>query len=380
MHTYNRMPMHFTDGKGAYLTGSDGKRYLDFLSGIAVTILGHQHPAAVKALTKAAHGVWHTSNLFEIPAQISLGEKIAKHGLGGKTFFCNSGTEANEAALKLAVKRGKGISPEKTGVIAMINSFHGRTIGSLNLTGQEKYRKDYPALSNISYVPYNDMAALTAQMNEHTAAVFIEVVQGEAGVYPVSEEYYRLVRSLTKKFNALMIIDEVQTGMGRTGTLFGYERFPEKPDVFTLAKGLANGFPIGAMHAASAFSDVFTPGSHASTFGGNPLAVSVGNAVFDIVADEKFLARVRAAGETLRGEFAQRAKKYHFIKEIRGQGLMIGVELSISADAVKMKCFGEGLIVNAIADRTLRLIPPLIIGEREIAHALAVIDGIFKQY
>lgn len=378
MRTYARQPITFVKGRECTLTDSTGKQYLDLLSGIAVNVLGYGHPKLASVCRKMAKSVWHTSNLFEIEGQIALAEKIAKNTLDGKTFFCNSGAEANEAALKLAVKRGKTIAPEKDEVISMINSFHGRTLGALNLTGQEKYRKDFPSLGNIRYVPFNDIKALEAAVNSRTAAVFLEVIQGEGGINPVTADYYSAVRALTKKHNALMIIDEVQTGVGRTGTMFGYQHQSEMPDVITAAKGLANGIPIGFMHAAPHAADVLTPGTHASTFGGNPFVTAVANTVFDIVSDKAFLKSVQDKGALFAKELSALSSSFSFIKEVRGRGLMIGVELSVSADNVKTKCLEQGLIVNSIHDSVIRLIPPLIISERDIERAISIFKTVFR--
>lgn len=371
---YARLPMSLRDGKGAWVTDGEGNEYLDLFAGIAVSNLGYGHPAVTKALRKAAKKPWHTSNLFYVRDQARLAARIQQGGdFPGRTFFANSGAEANEAAYKLAIKRGRSIRETKTRIVAMEDSFHGRTMGALQLTGQPKYRKDFgPFPGNVDWAVFNDVASLTALMHDDVAAVILEPIQGESGVRPATDAFLRAARDLCDRHGALLIFDEVQTGCARTGTLFAFQQRPVRPDVFTLAKGLGAGLPIGAMTASESLADGLKPGDHASTFGGGPLATAVATAAFDVYADPAFLADVRRKGDLLRAELAALGKPKGLFKDIRGAGLMIGAELAdgLSADAIKAKAMTKGLLLNSIHDRILRLVPPLVLTDRDIDKAI----------
>lgn len=379
--TYGRYPIAFERGKGAYIESIDKKTYLDFLAGIAVNTLGYGHPALARAARSMAPKVWHTSNFFHIKSQIGLAKLIARHSLKGKTFFCNSGAEANEAALKLAIKYGKSIREQKCNIVTLLGSFHGRTLGSLTLTGQEKHRRDFPPAGLVSYVPLNDIAALEEAVDKNTAAVFVEAIQGEGGINPMNEDYYDAIRTLTKKHKALMIIDEVQTGIGRTGKMFAYQHYSKAPDIITLAKGLGGGFPIGAMHVSRKYADDYlVAGTHASTFGGNHFATSVAEKTLKVVAKKGFLDDVNKTADYFKSQLEVLRNEFGFVKEIRGKGLMLALDIDLDAKDVVQKCLDAGLIINAVKEKTLRFVPPLIIGTNEVDECIRILTSVFKQY
>ena len=353
--TYGGKEIAFEKGKGVYLWDVEGNRYLDFLSGIGVNILGYSHPRILKALKEQADKLLHTSNLYLIPHQIELAQKISRHTFPGKTFFCNSGAEAVEASLKFARKWGK----ERFEVISMKNSFHGRTYGALTLTGQEKFHRGFqPLLPGIKYVPLNDYSSLEREINENTCAIIIEPIQGEGGIHPCESDFLKRVREITQKRNILLILDEVQCGMGRTGYLFAYQEYRIEPDILVMAKGLGGGLPIGAIHVREEISSTLQPGDHASTFGGNPLSTRVACEVMDIITQEGFLKRVRIKAKklwdglkNLKGEFSG------IIKEIRGRGLMIGMEIREDARRIWKEAEKRGLLIGISGDRVLRFLP-----------------------
>lgn len=375
MHTYKRIPIAFSHGEGAYLYDEEGNRYLDFLAGIAVNALGYRHPALTKAVTEQAQKLWHCSNLFEIPRQIELAEALVRHSDFDKAFFCNSGAEANEAALKLARKWGK-LNGNGSEIVAMHKSFHGRTVGALSATGQEKYRKSFtPLMEDVGFIPFNDVTALRETVNDDTCALIIEPLQGEGGIHPAEKRFLEEARELCDENNALLIFDEVQCGLGRTGELFAYQHFGVRPDVVTLAKALGGGFPIGAMLATEEAS-VFEAGDHAATFGGNPLASSAGLAVITELAENGVAARVSETAAYLREKLDVLAEKSSKIREIRGIGLMLGIELSEPASPAMNECREQGLIVGKAGDNVIRLVPPLIIGTEEIDEAAAILENV----
>lgn len=378
--TYRRIEKSFVTGKGVYLFDDKGKKYLDFLGGIAVSQLGYAHPKLVRTLKNSADKVWHTSNFFYIPSQTKLAEEIAHHSFDGKTFFCNSGTEANEGAYKLALKYGASISTAKKEVVSFEGAFHGRTLGSLTLTANPAYRSDFPAAGIVYRVPFGDIDALEKAVNENTAAVFLEAVQGESGVRPCENAFYRAVRSITKKYKALMIVDEVQTGIGRTGKMFGYQNYSSAPDIITIAKGLGGGVPIGAVHASRKYADYLTPGTHASTFGGGALATTLALEVVKEVGKPSFLSSVKKNGEYLRSLLTNLSKKHPEIIDIRGYGLMNAFEMkNISAPLLRDKAFEASLIVNAIGENIIRMVPPLIVKRGEVKEAVKIIDEAINQ-
>ncbi|MFO7850391.1 MAG: acetylornithine transaminase [Spirochaetia bacterium] len=375
MHTYNRIPIAFSRGEGAYLFDEEENRYLDFLAGIAVNALGYAHPKLTAALTVQAQKLWHCSNLFEIPSQTELAEKLIAHSDFTKVFFCNSGTEANEAALKLARKRGKQ-NGGAVNIVAMHKSFHGRTLGSLSVTGQEKYRKSFaPLLDDVGFIPFNDISALRETVNEDTCAVIIEPIQGEGGIHPAKKEFLQEAREICNKTGALLIFDEVQCGLGRTGTLFAYQQYGVKPDVVTLAKALGGGFPIGAVLSIEEAA-VFEPGDHAATFGGGPLASTAALAVVAELTDGGVVENAAAMGSYLSKKLAALSEKCPRIKEVRGEGLMIGIELTEAAGPFMESCRENGLIVGKAGDNVLRLVPPLIIGRNEVDEAVDILEKV----
>ncbi|AFM39597.1 acetylornithine/succinylornithine aminotransferase [Desulfosporosinus acidiphilus SJ4] len=379
MNTYGRLPMTIVKGKGAWVWDIEGKRYLDFLTGLAVNSLGHSHPAIVQAIQDQAEEILHTSNLYWIPNQIALAERLVKNSFADKVFFCNSGAEANEAAFKLARKYAKKkYGDDKYEVVSLENSFHGRTLATLTLTGQTKYQEGYdPLPAGLSYTALNDFEGLKAKVNEKTAAVFIEPIQGEGGVIPASQEFLQAARDLCDQYGALLIFDEVQCGVGRTGKLFAYEWSGVTPDIMTLAKALGGGVPIGAMLATDMVADAFQPGDHASTFGGNPLATAVGCAVLDVMLQEGFFSSVQERSNYFRRGLEGLAQKYQTGDPVRGEGFIIGWPVSKVGPEIVARCLQKGLLINCVGGKTLRFLPPLIVEKPEIDEALKILDEVF---
>jgi acetylornithine/N-succinyldiaminopimelate aminotransferase len=382
MKTYGRYPLVPVKGEGCYLWDADGKRYLDFLAGVAVNNLGHCHPAVTKALTKQAAELIHCSNYYHIPQQIELAELLCTNSFADKAFFCNSGAEANEAAIKLA----RRYSREKFGadryeIITALSSFHGRTMATVSATGQEKVQKFFdPLLHGFRHVPFNDAAALRAAVSPCTCAVMLEPIQGEGGVVVPSAEYLREVREICNENGLILIFDEVQVGMGRTGKLFAHEHFGITPDIMTLAKALAGGAPIGTMLATNELASAFTPGTHGSTFGGNPLVTAAGIATVRAILEEGILNRTEEIGEYLTGELEALAKKFpEIITEVRGIGLMIGVQLAVPGADIVKKALERGLLLNCAQEKVLRFVPPLIIGKKEVDEMLTTLTGILEE-
>ncbi|HHL39378.1 MAG TPA: acetylornithine transaminase [Deltaproteobacteria bacterium] len=378
--TYRRFPIALVRGRGAWVWDGDGKRYLDFVSGLAVCNLGHCHPAVVEALQRQAARLLHVSNLYHIEPQAELAGLLAANSFGDKVFFCNSGAEANEAAIKLARKyfsdRGEG----RFQIITMEKSFHGRTMATLAATGQKKVQEGFePLLEKFVYVPFNDVEALRSALGEETAAVLVEPIQGEGGVNMPAEGYLRELRSVCDGAGVLLIFDEVQVGMGRTGRLFAYEHFGVTPDIMTLAKGLGGGVAIGAMVATEEVARSFTAGAHASTFGGNPLATAAGVAALKATLEEGVLENCRKVGAQLAQGLERLRRRFPFIREVRALGLMMGVELDASAPDVVLRCMERGLLVNAIGERVLRLLPPLVISGEEAECGLSVLEEVFGE-
>ncbi len=373
MHTYKRIALSFSYGEGVRLYDEEGKEYLDFLAGIAVNSLGYRHPALTKAVVEQAEKLWHCSNLFEIPSQIALAEKLVALSDFSKVFFCNSGTEANEAAIKLARKHGKLNGGGGT-IVAMQKSFHGRSMGSLSVTGQAKYRRDFaPLIDDVGFVPFNDCTALEETVDEDTCAVIIEPIQGEGGIHPADSEFLHKARELCSRNNALLIFDEVQCGLGRTGELFAYSHSAVVPDVVTLAKGLGGGFPIGAVLAGEEAA-VFEPGDHAATFGGNPMATTAGLAVIEELGENGLIGHVGDVSDYLHKKLHTLSERSSKIREIRGKGLMIGIELSEPAGPLMQSCLDRGLIVGKAGDTVLRLVPPLVIEKEDVDTAIEVLE------
>jgi acetylornithine aminotransferase len=378
---YGRYPIVATRGKGCRLWDADGKEYLDFLAGIAVNNLGHCHPRVVEALRKQAGELIHCSNLYHIPPQIELAELLCEKSFADKAFFCNSGAEANEAAIKLARKYSREkYGPERFEIITASESFHGRTMATLSATGQEKIQRFFdPLLHGFSHVPYNDVEALEQAVTSRTCAVMLEPIQGESGVNIPSSDYFREIRRICDKNSVLLIFDEVQVGMGRTGHLFAYEHFGVAPDIMTLAKALAGGAPIGAMLTTDEYAAAFTPGSHGSTFGGNPLVTAAAVAAVQTITEEGFLSRVVQMGDYLRSRLAELVGKYPFVTEVRGIGLMIGMGLSIAGADIVRKGHERGLLLNCTHDTVLRFVPPLVVTAEEVDEMMLILDGILSE-
>ncbi len=381
MNTYARLPMTIVKGDGAWVWDTEEKRYLDFLTGLAVSSLGHNHPAIVHAVQEQAKEIMHTSNLYWIPNQVALAERLVENSFADKAFFCNSGAEANEAAFKLARKYAKkNVGAHKYEVVTLENSFHGRTLATLTLTGQTKYQEGYDPLPvGCSYAKLNDLESLKAQVNQNTAAVFIEPIQGEGGVLPATTEFLQGARALCDQFGALLIFDEVQCGMGRTGKLFAYEWSGVVPDILTLAKALAGGVPIGAMLATDKVANAFQPGDHASTFGGNPLATAAGCAVLDVMLEDGFMEGVQKNSQYFIKGLEKLAEKYQTGDPVRGQGFIIGWPVSKLGPELVEACRQNGLLINCVGGKILRFLPPLIVNKAEMDKALEILDEVFTE-
>lgn len=375
MNTYQRQPLSIVRGRGARVYDLEGREYIDFVGGIAVNLLGHGHPDLILAIQKQLMHLIHASNLYFTEPQVNLAQMLVDHSFADKVFFCNSGAEANEAAIKLARRYAHGkYGPDRYEIITMTNSFHGRTMATLTATGQEKVQKGFePLVPGFSYVPFNDLAALEAAISDRTAAVLLEPIQAEGGVHVADRTYLKGVRELCRRRDVLLMFDEVQTGMGRTGTLFAYEQMQVEPDVMTLAKGLGGGVPIGACLARNDVAQAFVPGAHASTFGGNPLACAAGLAVLRVLLEGKVLDQSRRMGEYLRKGLEGCKERRRLVREVRGLGLLQGMEVDCDARAVVSDCLARGLLINCTNERVLRFVPPLIISEREIDRLL---DGL----
>jgi acetylornithine aminotransferase len=351
------------------------------MAGIAVNILGHAHPDIVDALTRQARQLIHTSNLFYTEPQTQLAERLVTHSFADKVFLCNSGTEANEAAIKLARRYSiKTFGPERIEILTMLGSFHGRTLASLSATGQPALQEGFgPMVPGFRYVPFNDLEAVEASLTPQTAAIMLEPIQAEGGVVVADIDYMKKLRTLCNERHILLIFDEVQTGMGRTGTLFAYEQFDIQPDIMTLAKGLGGGVPIGACVATNEVAAAFEPGTHASTFGGNPLACAAALKVLDLLLDGGKLEQGRAAGEYLAKGLAALAEQFSCIREARGMGLLQGLELTIDGKPIVMECLERRVLINCTMGRVLRFVPPFIISNAQIDQLMTVLSEIFSK-
>jgi len=380
MQTYTRQPLSIVRGRGTKVYDLEGREYLDFVGGIAVNILGHGHPDLVLAIQHQAAQLIHTSNLYYTEPQVKLGQMLVEHSFADKVFFCNGGAEANEAAIKLA----RRYSHDKYGagrfeIITMKNSFHGRTMATLTATGQDKVQKGYePLLPGFSYVTFNNVEELERAVTDKTAAIMLEPIQGEGGVYAADRRYLKQVRDLCTQKDVLLIFDEVQTGMGRTGTLFAYEQLGVHPDIMTLAKALGGGVPIGACLATDSVAKAFSPGSHASTFGGNPLACAAGLAVCRALLEGHVLDHARRMGEYFSKGLSDCQARHQVVREVRGIGLLQGLELAMDAKAVVSECLARGILINATGEHVLRFVPPLIITQLEIDRLLDTLTQIFS--
>ena len=375
--TYARIDLAFERGEGAWLYTASGERYLDFTSGVAVNVLGHAHPKLVAALTEQAHKVWHVSNLYRIPGAERLAERLCAASFADFVFFCNSGTEAIEGAIKMARKyHAVSGQPERFRIITFEGAFHGRTLAALAATGNKKYLDGFgPPVQGFDQMPYNDIEAVRNAIGPETAAILIEPVMGEGGVRVVPHGFLRALRELCDQHGLLLIFDEIQTGIGRTGELFAYQHTGVEPDIMTLAKALGGGFPIGAFLATAAAAKGMTPGTHGSTFGGNPLAAAVANAVLDEVTADGFLDKVRLTALLFKQRLAELKDRHaSVIAEVRSEGLLMGLRMVPPVGEMVDALRAEKVIAPAAGDNVVRLLPPLIIGEEEVAFAVDAID------
>lgn len=379
-HTYNRFPIVPVRGKGTRIWDIDGNEYIDFFAGLAVCNLGHCHPKVVNAIQAQAETLIHVSNLYYIQPQIELATLLCKHSFADKVFFCNSGAEANEGALKLARKYAK----EKKGedryeIITMEGSFHGRTLATLTATGQAKYHRGYaPLMPGFKYVPFNDLHAVREAIDSKTCAILLEPIQGEGGVNIPSEGYLKGLREICDEKGILLILDEVQVGMGRTGKLFAYEHEGMEPDLLTLAKSLAGGVPIGALLIKEEIAKSFEPGDHASTFGGNFLATAAGVAAFKAILEEGMLENCQRVGAYFLSRLQELQKKFSFVQEVRGRGLILGMELKMDGAEIVKEMMRRGFLINCTMNRVLRFLPPLIIIEEEVDRMVEALEEVFK--
>ncbi|MBI4684997.1 MAG: acetylornithine transaminase [Nitrospirae bacterium] len=382
MNTYNRFPVVLRKGRGIKAWGADGKEYLDFVGGIAVNILGHCHPRVVVAIQKQAQRLLHVSNLYHIEPQIKLAKMLVEHSFADKIFFCNSGAEANEAAIKLTRRYAKEHSgKDRFEIITAFNSFHGRTLATITATGQEKIQKGFePLVPGFKHVLFNDIHALRSALGKNTCAVMLEPIQGEGGVKMPSPDYLKEVRRLCDEHKLLLILDEVQTGMGRTGRLFAYEHFDIVPDIMTLAKGLGSGVPVGAMLASDKVASAFAPGSHASTFGGNPLVCAAAIATLETLLEDGFMFdQCKRMGEYLQKELKNLQKEFSsVIIDVRGLGLLLGLELTRDCSNLVKACMEKGLLLNCTAGNVLRFTPPLIVQEKDIDHMIDILGEVLS--
>ncbi|MGH7233010.1 MAG: acetylornithine transaminase [Nitrospiraceae bacterium] len=381
MNTYARAPISIVRGRGSRVYDLEGREYLDFVGGIAVSVLGHSHPDLVSAIQKQAQHLLHASNLYFTEPQVKLAETLVMRSFAKKVFFCNSGAEANEAAIKLARRYAHHKhGPDRYEIITMQRSFHGRTMATLSATGQDKIQKGFePLLQGFIHVPFNDLPAVEKALSGTTAAVMIEPIQGEGGVHVAEQAYLQGLRDLCRQRDVLLIFDEVQTGMGRTGTLFAYEQFGVQPDIMTLAKGLGGGVPIGACLATDDAAAVFTPGTHASTFGGNPLACSAALAVLRALLEGKLLAQSKTMGLYFAKGLLDLKERLPNVKDARGMGLLQGLELTINGKDIVADCLNRGILINCTMDNVLRFVPPLIITQREIDRLLDVLTDVLTK-
>jgi acetylornithine aminotransferase/acetylornithine/N-succinyldiaminopimelate aminotransferase len=375
--TYKRPRLVFSHGRGALVFDANGKAYLDFLGGIAVNALGHAHPRIVRAIRREAARAVHLSNLFHNPYQGPLARKLAAWSGMDRVFFTNSGTEAVDGALKLARLYAEHQGTPRARILALENSFHGRTFGALSVTSTEKYRRPFePLVPGVEFVRFNDTADLEAKLDLPACAVILETIQGEGGVHPVSEEFWNLARQLTRFNGALLIADEIQCGLGRTGRYFAYQKFASKPDIVVIAKPLAGGLPLGAILTTQAVADAVSPGVHGTTFGGGPLICAAALEVLNTIEEKALLENVRARGKELRAGLENLAAKFPFIREIRGEGLMLGVELTVDGAPFVETALRRGLLINCTHERTLRLLPPFIITPAQVAEFFRLFQSV----
>lgn len=379
--TYARFPLTLVRGDGCRVWDEDGKEYLDFVGGIAVCALGHSSPIVSKALEHQSKELVHVSNLYYTRPQTELARLLVENSFADRVFFCNSGAEANEAAIKLARRyANEKFGPQRHLIISMEDSFHGRTMATLSATGQEKVKAGYnPLLEGFTFVPFNDLESLDRALDESVCAVMLEPIQGEGGVVVPDADYLKGVKALCQDREALLIFDEVQVGMGRTGKLFAHEHYGITPDIMTLAKALGNGLPIGAMLAIEELSNAFGAGSHATTFGGTPLVTAVSKAVLTSLLEDGWIDHCRVVGDYFKKRLEELAKKYDFIKEVRGQGLILGVEMMRPGAEVVKAMMEKGFLINCTQEKVLRFIPPLIVEKEEIDLLVETLENVLDQ-
>jgi predicted acetylornithine/succinylornithine family transaminase len=379
LQSYARYPLLLERGRGCYVYDSEGNRYLDLISGIGVNSLGYAHPRITKVIRQQAGLLIHSSNLYYHEYQGRLAERIAKVSGLKRSFFCNSGAEAMEGGLKIIKAHGYGISPEKFEIIALDGSFHGRTLGAVAVTGQPKYRKDFePLMPGVRFIPRNDITALEQGSSEKTAGILLEFIQGEGGIFPMSEPFVRKAREVADRYNALLLFDEIQCGVGRPGTYFAYQLIEPLvlPDIMVAAKPMACGLPLGVVTANEKAASVIKPGMHGSTYGGGPLACRVALEFFDIL--EELLPSIASVGGYFRMKLTELARRHSFVKEIRGQGLMIGVDLDFPGKQLVLDGMKEGLLFNCTNETVLRFLPPYILTEQDVDRAITALSKLFK--
>jgi acetylornithine/N-succinyldiaminopimelate aminotransferase len=380
MSTYKRFPVVLTRGLGVHVWDNDGKSYLDFVGGIAVCALGHSHPRVVEAIKNQVEILTHVSNLYHIENQILLARLLVENSRLDKVFFCNSGAEANEAAIKLARKYASEKMDGRYELITMHKSFHGRTLATVTATAQDRFQVGFsPLPAGFRYIPYNDLKALEAAVTEHTCGVMVEPIQGESGVIVPDTGYLKGIRKICDERNLLMILDEVQTGIGRTGTLFACDQEDVTPDMITLAKALGNGFPIGALMATDRVAKAFVPGNHGSTFGGNPLATAAGIATLETILDEGILDNCRSVGEYFVERLSGLKATNPRIKEVRGRGLILAMELTVPGEKIVLDCLQRGLLINCTGGNVLRFVPPLILTKSDVDKAVRILEEVLDE-
>jgi predicted acetylornithine/succinylornithine family transaminase len=381
LQNYARYPVVLVRGKGAYVYDNDGKKYLDFISGIGVNALGHGHPRLMKVMREQAPRLIHTSNLYYHEFQGKLAERLARTSGLQRTFFCNSGTEATEGAMKMMRSHGSHIHPEKIEIISLENSFHGRTLGALSITGQQKYRKDFePLLPGVRFVQPNDVESLGGAFSERTAGIIVEGIQGEGGINPISGDFVARARELCDRYDALYVADEIQCGVGRPGAYYSYQLFQPaiQPDIMIAAKPLGCGLPLGCITANERAARSIAQGMHGSTFGGNALACRVALEFFDIL--DELMPQMQQVAEYFRLKLEDLKRRFDFVREVRGAGLMIGVELTSPGKQIVLDAMADGLLLNCTHEVVLRFLPPYIIGEREVDQAVKILAKALKKY
>ena len=380
MQTYTRSPIVIERGKGCWVWDTNGKKYLDFVSGLGVNALGYSHPRILKALREQAGKAIHVSNLYYHPYQGSLAAALAKITGMDRAFFCNSGTEAVEGAIKLARVHASRLKKEKYEIVSLENSFHGRTLGALSATGQTKYRQEFePLVPGFRFVRFNDWKDLEAQVNEKTCAILLEPIQGEGGIFEITQGFMRVAAALARRYQALLIMDEIQCGLGRTGHYLASQAYPIKPDIVLLAKPLGGGLPLGAFLVREEVAASLTAGMHGSTFGGGPLACRVALEFLAVLKEEKVLANVRTVGGYFFKRLLALQKKYPFIREVRGRGLMLAIELDMPSKPFVPKALERGVIINSTHETVLRFLPPLIVEKKHVDLLCSTLDTIFAE-